>query len=1006
MFGHKAIHAAIIIACLGLAMSTATADITEGLVGYWTFDEGGGTIAFDSSGNGNDGTLQGDPQWVTGVLGGALEFDGTGDYVEVPDNESLHQWETFTLSAWIYQLESRSSRILDKATAGTSNGPHMDTHPGTTLRSCSGNTCDSTAAQYTLEEWHHVAVTFDQGDKKLYIDGSLEGSASTSSPLAGNTIPFRIGGDSNGQNLFHGIIDEAAFFSRALTEDEIITAMNGLGARELAADPVPADGGDDVLRDTTLEWTQGEFAATHDLYMGENFEDVNDATVPMAAGLDVAAFALDRLDFGKTYFWRVDEVNGAPDNTVFKGNVWSFTTEPFSIMIPVDVNHVTASSSAAQNPPGMTVNGSGLTGSTHSTESEDMWLTASGDLSPWLMFEFDEFQKLDQLLIWNSNNTSESFIGWGIKDVTIETSMDGTEWTSLADPVQVSRAPGQPTYDAPQAIDLGLALAKYVRINILSNWGGLLKQYGVSEVQFYGLPVYARTPDPASGSVDVLPNLVVAWRAGREADQHTVFVDVDPYAVADGSALSGSSDTNRFDLSSFDLRLGETYTWRVDEVNEAEAMSVWQGPLWDFSTVSYLTVDDFESYRNLSPNRPFQTWLDGYGYSADEFFPVAYPGNGTGAGIGHDIWSPGSPYFDGSIMDTVTTMPGSSQSMPFYYTNTGGTASQTERTFAASQDWTIGGVKTLSIAFFGQPGNTGTLYVKINNSKITYPYDPTHIARDAWQAWNIDLSSLNVQNVTTLQIGVDGAGASGMILIDDIILVPETGQVLTPSAPTRDYLVGEWTFDENGGTVAVDSSGHGHNGTIENGTWEAGPVGSALHFDGMSSQVIIPAAAWDTIVQQASVCLWAYVDSALVQSPVTFAAYQDPVNGQSRVMSTHIVWSNGNLYFDSGGDATNYDRISKAAPASVYGDAWIHWAFTKNADTGEQKVYRNGMLWLSGTGLTRPMTGVTTFTLGAHNNANFWNGSMDEFQLYNRELTQEEILWLAGVTSPMDKPFE
>ena len=90
----------------------------------------------------------------------------------------------------------------------------------------------------------------------------------------------------------------------------------------------------------------------------------------------------------------------------------------------------------------------------------------------------------------------------------------------------------------------------------------------------------------------------------------------------------------------------------------------------------------------------------------------------------------------------------------------------------------------------------------------------------------------------------------------------------------------------------------------------------------------------------------------------------------------------------------------------MYGDAWIHWAFTKNADTGEQKVYRNGMLWLSGTGLVRPMTGVTTFTLGAHNNANFWNGSMDEFQLYNRELTQEEILWLAGVTSPMDKPFQ
>ncbi|MCF7976218.1 MAG: LamG domain-containing protein, partial [Phycisphaerae bacterium] len=382
-------------------------------------------------------------------------------------------------------------------------------------------------------------------------------------------------------------------------------------------------------------------------------------------------------------------------------------------------------------------------------------------------------------------------------------------------------------------------------------------------------------------------------------------------------------------------------------------------------------------------------------------------GNGTGAGIGHDIWSPSSPYFDRSIMETARTIPGSSQAMPFYYTNTGGTASQTERTFAVPQDWTIGSVKTLSIAFYGQADNAGTLYVKINNVKVTYPYDSANLARDAWQAWNIDLASVNtnLENVTTLAIGVDGSSASGMILIDDIRLYPEVGQVLTPTAPNADNLVGEWTFDEASGTVAYDSSGHGHNGTIENGSWEPGPVGSALHFDGMSSQVIIPAAAWDTIDQQASVCFWAYVDSGVTQSPVTFAAYQDPVNGQSRVMSTHIVWSNGNLYFDSGGDVANYDRINKAASASEYGDAWIHWTFTKNADTGEQKVYRNGMLWLSGTGLIRPMTGVTTFTLGAHNNASFWNGSMDEFQLYNRELTQEEILWLAGVTAPMDKPF-
>jgi len=64
----------------------------------------------------------------------------------------------------------------------------------------------------------------------------------------------------------------------------------------------------------------------------------------------------------------------------------------------------------------------------------------------------------------------------------------------------------------------------------------------------------------------------------------------------------------------------------VDEVNEAEATPVWAGPVWRFNTPAALTVDDFETYSNDSPNRPFQTWLDGFGYSSDEFFPAGSGG--------------------------------------------------------------------------------------------------------------------------------------------------------------------------------------------------------------------------------------------------------------------------------------------------------------------------------------------------------------------------------------------
>jgi hypothetical protein len=113
------------------------------------------------------------------------------------------------------------------------------------------------------------------------------------------------------------------------------------------------------------------------------------------------------------------------------------------------------------------------------------------------------------------------------------------------------------------------------------------------------------------------------------------------------------------------------------------------------------------------------------------------------------------------------------------------------------------------------------------------------------------------------------------------------------------------------------------------------------------------------------------------------------------------------LYFDTGGDTSGFDRVSKAADTSDYADEWINWGFTKNAETGDQKIYRNGVLWQSGTGLTRTMTGVTVFVLGAAptTSGNFWDGAMDEFRLYNVELSPDELLWLAGRTESMSKPF-
>jgi len=158
---------------------------------------------------------------------------------------------------------------------------------------------------------------------------------------------------------------------------------------------------------------------------------------------------------------------------VYKGEVWSFTAEPLAI--PVEAITATASSSNADNMgPENTINGVGLDElDQHSTEPTDMWLSGVGDANPSIQYEFDKAYKLNEMLVWNSNQVIESFVGIGAKDVVIEHSLDGVEWTILEGATQFAQAPGAAGYTANTAVDFGGALVQYVRITINAGWGML-----------------------------------------------------------------------------------------------------------------------------------------------------------------------------------------------------------------------------------------------------------------------------------------------------------------------------------------------------------------------------------------------------------------------------------------------------------------------------------------------------------------------------------------------------
>ena len=771
-------------------------------------------------------------------------------------------------------------------------------------------------------------------------------------------------------------------------------------AETSATKPSPEGKATDVPLDAALGWQASPAAVVQDIYFGTDFDDVNDASrthvapgVLFSRGLDVNAFDPGGLEFSQTYFWRVDGVNDLDPNSPFRGNVWSFEAEPYSIQIPGSTIAVTASSVSNDfSTPETTIDGSGLdANNAHDIAAENMWFTSAVDLDPWIQYEFDDIMKLDTMTVWNSNGAAEAAIGWGVKDVEIQYSVDGETWDVLADANQFSRAPGLPTYDQPDEVAFNGVAAKYVRLDIQSNWGGILMAYGLSEVQFNMIPVRVRTPKPASDTVDVLPNAVVTWRAGRDVAQHTIYVSTDQSAVADGTASSVTSSTNRLDLTSLGLELDQTYYWRVDEVNEAEAVPAWSGPVWSFSTVDALTVEDFERYSNDSPDRPFQAWHDGFGYSADEFFAVGYGGNGTGSGVGHDIWSLSSPHYGGDLMETGLVYSGS-QSMPVAYDGAG---SQVDLTLDG-QDWTQNGLQTLSIAFHGTPGNAGQLYAKINSTKILYDLDPADIASGSWLVWLIDLSSVSgLNNVTALSIGIDGAGAAGVIYLDDIKLYAEPAEVITPVAPGTENLVAHYAFDGD----LLDTAGS-HHGTINAGdpVFVDGVQGQGIEFIG--NQDVIVAYADDLGLNSFTISTWVNVSD---------------IGGNRGIMGTRY---NGDTTFDLKVDANRIHGdvgsgtawLSTAADYSttLSTDTWYHIGYVVDEAGGAVRIYLNGALAetiaISGTPLFIK-AGQELHIGNSYGVVEYMYGTLDEVSIYSGTLSAAEVASLAGRTMPIYEPF-
>jgi len=207
----------LIVLLLVLMLSPVHAD----LIGNWKFDEGGGNLATDKSGNGNHATLVGGPEWIAGTVGsGALSFDGSNDLVEIAHDAVFDLSDSVTISAWI-NLRSIATYyfIAVKGPSGTAGANYpgnfeFRTTPSGNLQFGHQQAEGQVFTFYTSDtpvpagQWVHVAVTLVAGGSvEFYLDGQADGSV----PQAGefgilNEEPIRIGGRKDSYSFFNGSI--------------------------------------------------------------------------------------------------------------------------------------------------------------------------------------------------------------------------------------------------------------------------------------------------------------------------------------------------------------------------------------------------------------------------------------------------------------------------------------------------------------------------------------------------------------------------------------------------------------------------------------------------------------------------------------------------------------------------------------------------------------------------------------------------------------------------------
>jgi hypothetical protein len=551
------------------------------LVGWWRFDEGSGLTVNDSSGNEHHGTVQGTPEWTDGPsgFGGALDFSQTqGAYCGVFDPTG--GTGTFTLTWWCLWDGTQSIQHFCTKSNGWGattamfqievKGGHSDPARVDRLHIAYQAAPQAVLNLVPHNEWAHLALVFDGTHATGYLNGVDDVGPQPTGIGPNVDAPIIIGASHAAEGrTFMGLLDDVRLFDEVLPAERIQAIMEGGGLTyPFAYGPDPADGALHTDTWITLSWKPGDFAVSHDVYLGDNLSSVVEATPDSdvyrgnqtglfyVAGFPGFAYP-DGLAPGTTYYWRIDEVNDADPNSPWKGPIWSFSIPPKTAYNP--------------NP----ADGAGLA---------DTAVTLS----------------------WTA--------GFGAK---LHTVYFGEDFDQVSN-ATVGVPTGTATY-SPGPLE-----AERVYYWRVDEFDGLGTYKG--DVWAFTTPGAVGNPQPANGATDVAMATTLSWTPADNAASHEVYLGLDKDTVRSADTASPEYKGSRtLGAESYDAGLLEpetTYYWRVDEVYNGNPV---KGPVWTFTVGNYLLVDDFEGYTNddAAGEAIWQTWVDGFGM-ADNGAQVGY----------------------------------------------------------------------------------------------------------------------------------------------------------------------------------------------------------------------------------------------------------------------------------------------------------------------------------------------------------------------------------------------